>query len=69
MQGYFFIDATSLMGYNGVNKCGWCGNTRNGVESGVDVQNVYLSSLINQRFRVLHKHGLQITHNKNNKTL
>ena len=36
MQGYFFIDSTSLMVYNGVNKCGWCGNTRNGVESGVD---------------------------------
>ena len=32
----FFIDATSLMVYNGVNKCGWYGNTRNGVESGVD---------------------------------
>ena len=44
-------------------------NTRRGVEIGVGVKNVGLASLINQRLRVLHSHGLQIPNNENHQSL
>lgn len=49
----------------------WCENKQkaNGVENGVDVQNMILSNPINQGIRTYHRNGLQIPNNRTHQSL